>query len=669
MECRYYIGKIEGISKTNTPYFASFGDQVAFFNEHLEQISVSGFYPPFYRNEIKCNTEDVNFLSDYNYFRITVQEGNRTMRYYYFITGVNYISPNVVSFSIEMDTIQTFYFYTKLNNAVVERGMIRRFVNNKVNRDYIRENFSTNEFKVTRRTQITAVEYSRLWCVGIFAGDGDYEGYRQFNEFVYQVPSQGDSVPTPSFTTFNFMVAPADAAPYNELTADNEMGMKGDYLKHYTVQVNNNGVAGPKYEGQLASPQSWAFKTWMNAVHFFPFNPFADIAISGNTITVDTNNGFTATPVTATGGGSRGCVLWAGDQATVSVDLQAPTGKFTKKIKLKVYKGALPYSVNGEVPPADVYTTPYDSKYITAMRDTNYVKYEVGSRHIMSLFPEEFYDSGTINYYYYADVVSGYRYYNIGTSLNNNFGTLVCDDNVIEGEIYNSKWEEYQANNRNRWLSYGVNAGIKVVQTVATMAAGYGMAGAAFSGRQLAVNVAQASGQMRSSAALRQAIENRLHVQGSALDTTMSGGSSLLDELALKPIGMLMHERNLKLIPNTVERQGTNSTFGPMDNLNIYYQVSKVLDFEKCAWQYHLYGYLLMKPIDTYSFLSDIMEQYKVRYHFNYLSFHECDVHLNGALETQDIIAAIKDRLVSGIRYWDISHTSIGTYEYDNTEI
>ena len=78
----YYI---DGISRSDTLYFANEAQRSAFMNEHfVSDVGNEVFYPPHYTNTIKLLTSDIDFESRINYLMF-VYNGRE---YYYFIDNV-----------------------------------------------------------------------------------------------------------------------------------------------------------------------------------------------------------------------------------------------------------------------------------------------------------------------------------------------------------------------------------------------------------------------------------------------------------------------------------------------------------------------------------------------------------------------------------------------------
>ena len=142
---------VKGISRIDTPIFATLVDQEHFFSEcEPYTIPNNSFYPPHFKNRILLNTSDITFKSQRNY--LSLEYDSKT--YYYFIDSIEYVSEDVIALNITMDVIQTFMFSINIISAEKERESIKRWVNHKINRDYIRENVSAGDFMLKYKTKV-----------------------------------------------------------------------------------------------------------------------------------------------------------------------------------------------------------------------------------------------------------------------------------------------------------------------------------------------------------------------------------------------------------------------------------------------------------------------------------------------------------------------------------
>ena len=137
----YKIGYIKGYDAFNTMHFADLSSQQAFFNNHTT-ITIDAYYPPHYTNVISVDSTQVPLTQQYNFVIII----SNSRYYYYFINSIEYINEDLYNIHIEMDTVQTFMFYATIESAVQTRDSIKRWIGNKINRDYIRENVSKGDF-------------------------------------------------------------------------------------------------------------------------------------------------------------------------------------------------------------------------------------------------------------------------------------------------------------------------------------------------------------------------------------------------------------------------------------------------------------------------------------------------------------------------------------------
>ena len=143
----YYV---RGISETDTPHFNSLVEQEEYFEEKLI-TTIDAFFPPHYTDRLQFSNDDLDFNSQINY--MSLDFNGKT--YYYFITDMDYIAEDLISISITMDTIQTFMFNMIFHNARLERETIKRWLpNGDINRNYIRENYSSNIYELQKYTNL-----------------------------------------------------------------------------------------------------------------------------------------------------------------------------------------------------------------------------------------------------------------------------------------------------------------------------------------------------------------------------------------------------------------------------------------------------------------------------------------------------------------------------------
>lgn len=196
----YYI---KGINKTDTMRFDNESLQQSYFESHIvQQYDDNAFYPPHYSFDLKVDTEEINLSTSVNY--LSLYYNNKY--YYYFINNITYLNENIISISLEMDTIQTYMFNMTRIYGLVERQSIERWKGNEINRDYIRENLSlTGNISSETWKEIKPSNYSNIALVltQFMPIESDWTTYysKGKNANVYMGCKYLCSfIPTPSYT-------------------------------------------------------------------------------------------------------------------------------------------------------------------------------------------------------------------------------------------------------------------------------------------------------------------------------------------------------------------------------------------------------------------------------------------------------------------------------------
>lgn len=145
----YYIPSMNGV---DTVYFDSLKEQEDWFASLMNRLEIdSSYYPPLFDNVLTLSSDYFNwgekesstYRNAWNYLSLTTVQGKT---FYYFINDISYISEDMVSVSIRMDTIQSYMFDLRLTRPFITRKAIRRWNDDgTINRDFIRENLSTGE--------------------------------------------------------------------------------------------------------------------------------------------------------------------------------------------------------------------------------------------------------------------------------------------------------------------------------------------------------------------------------------------------------------------------------------------------------------------------------------------------------------------------------------------
>ena len=566
-----YLCKINGISYEDTPFFSSKKNQYDYFDDNLVVDIDSAYYPPKYKNSIKIDVSDDNgditVASNINYLWIIYLN----KRYFYFIDRIEYVSETTIILHVTLDVIQTYMFDIDVVSGIIERKMINRWklVNNewKINRNYIRENFSSNNFeKLDYYIEINDNQKYGQLPISIYFG---YIGS------VYKtLKSSYSYFIAPYFPTH---VSPDSDNIYTDLC---NLGYVSECVDIYVCPFNpfsDNDLNGPVWSG---TKWYWNYRSGA----FTSYN--MDYASIGY-------------------GDSHWALLMNGGLPVITP---------------RRYDGNLPFSKN------DTLNNTYSSSYITSLLDENYINVEFGSYNTSLNYSLYRLETPVIKCHYTFDFSNGCRIYSINRT-NNFFDTedrvITTDNNILSVDLLNDAWKEYISNNKNRWAQI-VNQNITGTgSSMVSMTAKYGGGGAALG---LGKGMVESSGNI---------------------------------------INQLYTEDNIKHMPGSAKQIGELNTTVSSKSGIIFYSYTKAQDFEKCALHYHMYGNKVNEVVTDHV---DVFSYVNTRYYFNYVKFSELNVHLN-MLESFDDIDKISERLINGIRLWNVEqNVVIGTYKYDNVE-
>ena len=260
---------IKNISESDTPSFTTQTEQEDYF-DNLQGITITdGWYPPYYENEIKFDTEDVSFDTNYNYLILSYNDRN----YYYFIDDMTYVNEGVIAIHITMDTIQTFMFGATLSDVVIERKFINRWRDNYINRNYIRENLSENNYKT--------VEFEYL------TNSNDYFTFVSFTK--YDLVDWGAFPPARQVLIDSVIVNTPNSSKVNFTD-----GLVVFYktLNSTIIQLNGNNVETENNTNLT----HFRCSTSISSIRTFPFCPLANLTynVTGTNTVIDYSGCFTA---------------------------------------------------------------------------------------------------------------------------------------------------------------------------------------------------------------------------------------------------------------------------------------------------------------------------------------------------------------------------------------
>lgn len=597
---------IEGISYIDTPYFASQAEQEDYFEEKVMCTIGTSFYPPHYKNRIIIDTDDINFYSNVNYCYFEF----RDKIYYYFIDSVEYISENTIAIKITMDVIQSFFFNIYVQDAIIEREHINRWVksgqNWYMNRNYIRENVSKNEFEVETSTKYNGRDDDKLFlAIKVYdATDGTIINRQKHNSRIYINDTTFIDVP------YGIFILPLgiDRIAYKDSGGSTSYDINYEeivklltdnyVLDFYVLKRNpyNSKVryftSGGKKVMEFTSdaiPNATVYKQFIMAE--------PDFSVIQGTDTLYT----TIIPYRKD------------DVSTISVICNRIT------------------SINNVL--ANVaYNEP-------GVIDENYYRITFGDIDIVASYPLHLALSVSFTAQVVTDFDNNADVYYISdginnTSLENNrYSTAVSSNNKFNIQMLNDAYKTYAANNANRWLVTGLQA----TKNFANIFIGIMLGGA----------VGGAMGALTS---------------GVATSNAHNKGLGPLTSQALE-------DYNYLLAPATT--RNTGNAVSDLIGLRqyLYSKTYKVRDIIQCAMYYQRNGY----KVDRFVTLkAHIFNEVNHRYYYNILKLKDANLHLHNVIEDEETISLIKERLENGVRAWNVIvgniEYTIGSYLYDNVE-
>lgn len=619
---------ITGINSTDTMYFENEEKQKQYFENHNSRILLNdfSFYPPHYKNTITLTNNDVDFKSKINYLRLTYND----KYYYYFIRNIIYVSEDVVKLEIEMDVIQTYMFNLNFNYADIDRRLINRRTGvNIINRNYIRENFSTNDFILKNYESI-----EDLCFIDVVSSNTIFNLSKEVND---------------SITNFE---------KFNTFANFNTYGKNGfsDGLVHYYIPYSKNKKIKLMGNGQRLNRVNKQFQLEfihnyqatllsgndiMNLVYLFAENPsvvsinfipfnfldYSDIDITKTTneyiINVPSSSSLKITNVITRIGTNDSDLKYTICLGFTSISYNEVASSF------QLQRIPYTYDLNSIVKITQNTETskPYKVDYLPQLLDSNYRKIEYGERISYNTFPLEEIDNlpnFTIDCFYLLE--SGKRGYK---AIADTRYPQTSEDPYFTTFVVSSK-ENFTLKN-DAWKSY-------IAQNKATLTTG------------LAYKYLQ--GALKGGAQI---------TQGKSLNGITT---------ALNPyIEYKVNKENLEYTPDTIT-QGNNVADNYMLNSNtIMFRDSIVRDYERVAEIYTKIGF---KVSEHYSNVN-IINELNTRYYYNYIKCGDLSISLD-VINDDATLNKIIERFRDGLRFWNIEDCNTDQLEmgdlfkYDNVE-
>lgn len=583
-----YFGYIEGISRIDTPYFATLGEQEDYFDSHEVVTIDTTFYPPHYLNKIKVDTDEISFNVNVNYLWFEYN----SKRYYYFIDDVEYISESVIYIYITMDTIQTYMFDIRITNGVIERKFINRWNGSNINRNYIRENVSNNNFG---RVTTNVVNNDRMKWMYILKCNNFLSANQTLGHPVSDVGVREETslYPIPYALYFSY----ASGQYYNSNFIGNDVSSRAPMI--------------PAAAEIYVIP----FEAIYNVSLDSSYN-ISGLVLSKQNYTVD--NGTAQLFYNST---------FIYESLLNKVDYTYPYVKNTN-----------PYAL-------------FSVDYMPMLLDNNYCKLTFGDSAYRTDFPLHMANSVNFHMYYWADLGSGTRYYNIVNGSRdynfNAYGTIVKNPAVLSFDLKNNAWEEYISRNRysvvNALISDAGNAA-KVGIDMYASDVGYNnkLTNIARNDEYWDKRYKTPHLKKRAVPIVNNLVANREEEQIRNTGSFIGKGNNMMDYVT--------NRDNLKATPNSVKQTGiANNDF--MGNVAyIRSNISKVNDYDVCGYYFHKNGYLINEYVNN---ITNIFTYVNTRYHFNVLKMSDVDLHLSNVIEDDSTVNSITNRLFDGLRLWN----------------
>lgn len=417
----YRLHYVKGINAYDTLQFNSLSDQEDFFDDCVVGDPVDEYYPPLYKNRIKFAFDETSISSlQVNYLSLNY----KSKTYYYFIDNINYIAEDLWEYELTMDTVQTYMFNLSKTGRVLRKSIKRWSSSNTINRNYIRENISKEDFDITRFTNYYSAYAFYLFAFSelevpannveptaivsdLSSGSGDWS-YIRNNLYYFLVPV---------YTVSDYLIT---TVRYNGVDyAQNLVGT----LKHLLTSP---------YCVSCSLIRSRVFKEKVNIDR-----------ISQTLYLYDTANGITFNHTKPAFeidiGGGQTSVIPAFLIDTYNASFQT----------ISIIKERLLFDRNRTPGVA------FDKKYVPYLLDENYYKYEVGERLMLSQYPLHQivnYTEGSPNLtpYFMYDLESSFRNYKIYSTGDtyDKFFTIATSPTQPTMILNKDSWEQYYANNK-----------------------------------------------------------------------------------------------------------------------------------------------------------------------------------------------------------------------------
>lgn len=661
---------IEGISREDTPIFDSYINQQEWFNARvLKKYETDVFYPPYYTNRIKLNSDDIDFNRHYNYLSISYNN----ITYYYFISSVSYISEDVVELYIEMDTVQTFMFYTTFIRGILERLTINRWTSDgKINREYIRENFSNNDLRLIEKHRFESP--SDFESVDADKLEDDETNYVIIFKFTEKLEEDKIGYDDNEDVNKDYLTKQNIHFPNGNIGR----GISCSY--HYyclPIKIDKEDGVADYFDGEKFASSEFIYsdtvfslvtRPSLVSAYIVPLNCFDKIGMKGIKIISATSVG--TTPVTY-----YGIKLKPANLANEGIVLRVPANITICPL---TYDYIFNFVKNTNI------NNNFHIKYIPQLLDNNYYSINFGEGGNQANIDLFYCNTPSVQFVYYH-TLDGNRYYSINPKsytpifdrefTYNKFDNEVVANNPFFVDAINDSWKQYYEYNKLSIPMAIAQTGISMAITFATAKYDAGLM-ASYQLYQAGKIISNPSHYDRrykeSHRPLKAKYANALSDLNAKYDyqsgTATSSMASTLANQAMQPLGELTRAGNAYLAPDSPKTEGSSKNDFASGNMFITYSVRQAQDIEVVARYYETYGYRVDWFVSNLNF-SQFYTFYNIRYYYNYVKFRDLVLDIE-ALEDGSIIDDLTSRYEAGIRFWNTPKTNsqMNFYVKDNVE-
>lgn len=643
----YKLHYVKGINTYDTLQFNSLSDQEDFFDDCVVGQPIDEYYPPLYKNRIKFAFDDISISSLVaNYLSLEYKDKT----YYYFIDRINYISEDLYEFELTMDTIQTYMFNIK-KIGKVSRKSITRYNDGKINRKYVRENISKEDFDVMSSTNF-ATEMAWLFIVA---------------SEVHVLPNVASQAITCDFKHTGTINSDIRNGLYYYVLP---LPLTDNYQNFHTLKVGNKTTSYNASVIRDCIREALGDPYTVSA--FLLRNSMITDLISINMSTTDTMELLD---------NSQGISF---NQNEPWWNYEDGTGAWQQRPFVNIQSIAINFHALSRPNLINFYEnknigSSFNPYFVPYLLDENYYKVELGEKVQFTQYPlhqiENYYNQDYLNFYGRYDLESGFRSYKIyekGLTYDK-YITIINIATQPTMVLNTDSWEQYYASNK---ANYTIGIQKDIINMIWSNVSGT----AQTAGRT------EITGQTLRNNGLTQ-IFNGIDIHNpqmmdSGANTmttghmyTSFGKAQIKAGIANTAIQMANYGEELKIIkanaestPNTVNMGNNALNDFANDTFDYIVRQSTVRDFENVARLIEYHGY----PVNEYFVQSSYngFVDFNIRYYYNILQMDGLTL-IENLIIPNDLKADFIARLKAGIRLWNIhsANEEIGDgLQYDNVE-